>query len=140
MLSLTLNTNEVKNAAGTGVNFRHLRYGEGREHIYHEVDESPALEHRLTIKHSDTGKGVLQRRRSMYRFDKSVVSTVDTSRIVTASSIHILDLPVGAMLVQTEFANVCAEGMSFLASLGASTTILYNCTGNGAAILLSGEH
>jgi hypothetical protein len=28
--------------------------------------------------------------------------------------------------------------MSFGASLGASTTILYDCTGNGAVVLLNG--
>jgi hypothetical protein len=36
-------------------------------------------------------------------------------------------------------ANVVANVMSFAASLGASTTILYDCTGNGAVTLLSGQ-
>jgi hypothetical protein len=49
-----------------------------------------------------------------------------------------LDIPVGDIADFSETKNVLAELLSFCASLGASTTILYDCTGNGAATLING--
>lgn len=66
------------------------------------------------------------------------MSTVDSTLPVVISAYAVLDSPVGALVANTEPTNVVAELMSFLASLGASTTILYDGTGNGAAALLSG--
>jgi hypothetical protein len=66
------------------------------------------------------------------------MSTVDTSLPVTVSAYVVLDAPVGALTANTEVANVVAELMSFLASTGADTTIKFDCTGNGASLLLSG--
>jgi hypothetical protein len=63
---------------------------------------------------------------------------VDATKLVTVSAYAVLDAPVGALIANTEMANTLAELMSFLASLGASTTILYDGTGNGAATLLNG--
>jgi hypothetical protein len=42
------------------------------------------------------------------------------------------------MSAQTEAANVMAELMSFCATTGAATTVLFDGTGNGAATLLNG--
>jgi len=137
MLSNTLNTNEIKNSAGTEVEFQHLDQ-DGRSHEYAQIGESPALQHRLKIQHLETGTGTNKRRRSVVRFDKTIMSTVDTALPVTVSAYTVLDAPVGALLANTEMAHVLAELMSFTASLGASTTILYDGTGNGAAALLSG--
>lgn len=138
-LSNTLVTNEIKNAAGTEVEFQRL--GDGpteRSTVFAQVSESPSLPHRLNISHSESGSGVKKRRRSLIRFDKTVMSTVDATLPVTISAYVVLDAPVGAMAASTEFSNVIAELISFCASLGASTTILYDCTGNGAATLLNG--
>lgn len=137
MLSNTLNTNEIKNSAGTEVEFQHLDQ-DGRSHEFAQINEAPALQHRLKIQHLETGTGVNKRRRSVVRFDKTVMSTVDTALPVTISAYAVLDSPVGALLANTEMAHVLAELMSFCASLGASTTILYDGTGNGASCLLSG--
>jgi len=137
MLSNTLNTNEIKNAAGTEVEFSRLSTS-ARTTEFSQIAETPALPHRLLISHQESGVGLKKRRRSLVRFDKTIVSTVDLVTPVTISVYAVADIPVGGLLAITEAANVTAELMSFLASLGASTTILYDGTGNGAAALLSG--
>lgn len=137
MLPNTLNTNEVKNSAGTEVEFSRLSTGD-RNTEFSQITESPSLPHRLKIAHQESGVGLRKRRRSLVRFDKTVISTVDNITPVTISAYAVLDAPVGAMAANAEFANVLAELMSFLASIGASTTILYDCTGNGADALLKG--
>jgi hypothetical protein len=58
---------------------------------------------------------------------------------VTVSAYVVVDLPVGNLATFDEPKAVLAELMSFCASLGASTTILYDCTGNGAASLINGS-
>jgi len=137
MLSNTLNTNEIKNAAGTEVEFTH-RDAVGRVRTYQMISELPAFPHRLTIRHDEVGSGLRLVRRSLVRFDKTIISTVDNITPVVVSAYQNLIIPVGAIIAQTEAANVLAECMSFCASLGASTTILYDGTGNGAAALLNG--
>lgn len=138
MLSNTLNTNEIKNAAGVEVEFQHLE-GEGRSRTFSQIAETYSLPHRLKISHLETGKGLNQRRRSVVRFDKTIISPVDTVTPVTISAYIVADLPVGAMTTQAEAANVVAELLSFSASLGATSTILFDGTGNGATCLLSGS-
>jgi hypothetical protein len=138
-LSNTLNTNEIKNAAGVEVEFQRL--GDGptpRSTVFAQIAESPSLQHRLSIAHQEQGTLMKKRRRSLVRFDKTVVSTVDNVTPVTVSAYAVIDAPIGALLANTEITNVAAELMSFLASLGASTTILYDCTGNGAKVLVEG--
>lgn len=137
MLSNTLNTNEVKNSAGTEVEFSRLSTSD-RKTVFSQIAETPSLPHRLSIAHQETGSGMTQRRRSVVRFDKTVISGVDSITPVTISCYTVLDAPVGALDSSAEMANVLAEQMSFLASLGASTTILYDGTGNGAKSLLEG--
>jgi len=137
MLATTLNTNEVKNAAGTEVEFQSIRL-QDRTHEYAQITESPAFPHRLKVSHQESGKGLALRRRSVVRVDKTIASTVDATKQVTVSAYMVLDAPIGALTANTEMANALAEVMSFCASLGASTTILYDGTGNGAAALLTG--
>lgn len=138
-LSYTLVTNEIKNAAGTEVEFGRL--GDGptpRSAVHAQVSEAPALPHRLNIAHQEQGQGLKKRRRSVVRFDKTVTSTIDNSTPVTVSAYMVLDAPVGAMATSAEFSNVLAELMSFCATTGAATTVLFDCTGNGAKTLLEG--
>lgn len=137
MLTNTLNTNEIKNSAGTEIEFSRLSIAD-RSTVFAQVAESPASPHRLTISHQESGAGLNKRRRSVVRFDKTVVSTVDSATPVVISAYAVMDTPVGALIAATEPTHVLAELMSFLASLGASTTILYDGTGNGATVLLSG--
>jgi len=137
MLSNTLNTNEVKNSAGTEVEFSRLSTSD-RNTVFAQIAETPSLPHRLSIQHQETGTGIKRRRRSVVRFDKTTLSGVDTVTPITTSGYCVLDFPVGGASSSAEAANVLAELMSFMASLGASTTILYDGTGNGAKSLLEG--
>lgn len=139
MLANTLNTNEIKNSAGTEVEFSRLSSGPGRETVFKQITELPYTPNRLSVKHQETGSGMNLRRRSLVRFDKTIISAVDSVTPVTISAYAVLDSPVGALTTNAEPAHVMAQLMSFLASLGASTTILYDGTGNGAATLLNGD-
>lgn len=137
MLANTLNTNEVKNAAGTEIEFQRLKT-EGRTTVFAQIAETMSKQHRLTISHLETGIGLKARRRSLIRIDKTSTSDVDLVTPITDSCYIVGDFAVGAHNATTEPANVVAELLSFCASLGASTTILYDCTGNGARELLQG--
>jgi len=139
MLSDTLVTNEIKNSAGTEVEFRRIDTGPGRKTVLAQVAEAPSAQHRLTVQHQEIGTGLKKRRRSNVRFDKTVISSVDSSTPVVITSSIVLDSPVGALTTSAEMAHVLAELVSFVASLGASTTILYDGTGNGALCLLNGD-
>jgi len=135
MLPNTLNTNEVKNSGGTEIEFARESTSD-RKLTFVPSTMVPNLPHRLTVSHLETGKGSALRRRSLVRFDKTVAG-VSTSPVVI-SAYAVLDVPVGDLAVLTEPTHVMAELMSFLASTGASTTILYDGSGNGADALLKG--
>jgi len=137
MLSNTLNTNEIKNSAGTEVEFSRLSVGD-RKTEFAQISETPSRPHRLNIAHQETGAGIKKVRRSVVRFDKTVMSDVDATLPVVCSAYCVVVTPVGALTTNAEPANTVAELISFMASLGASTTILYDGTGNGAAACLSG--
>jgi len=136
MLSNTLDSNEVKNAANSEVEFQALSIGD-RQRVYGQVSETPSAPHRLSVKHTETGLGIKHRRRSLIRVDKTVISSVDNVTPVTASAYIVLDAPVGALTAATELANVLAELGSFVYTTDGAT-LLHNGTGNGAAALLTG--
>jgi hypothetical protein len=135
MLSNTLVTNEIKDASAAEVEFQRISTN-GRSTEYAQITETPIAPHRLKISHLESGTGAAKRRRSVVRFDKTVTGADNLP--VTISAYTVLDIPVGDVATYTETKNVLAELMSFCASLGASTTILYDCTGNGAVCLTSG--
>lgn len=137
MLSNTLNTNEIKNSAGTEVEFSRLSTSD-RQTVFAQISETPSAPHRMTIGHQESGSGMKQRRRSVIRFDKTVISGVDSVTPITVSAYAVLDFPIGASTSSAEAANVLAELMSFLATTGAATTVLFDGTGNGATALLTG--
>lgn len=137
MLTNTLNTNEIKNSAGTEVEFTRLSIGD-RTTVFAAVAETPSKPNRLSIQHSESGTGINRRRRSVVRFDKTDSGQIDTTESMRASAYVVLDAPIGQLTSTALPADTLAQLMSFCASLGASTTILYDGTGNGAAALLSG--
>lgn len=137
MLSNTLNTNEVKQRAGTAISFSRLSTS-ARSTEFALVSEAPSLPHRLKIAHQEIGVGLKKRRRSVVRFEKTVISDVDNVTPCTCIAQLTLDAPVGAQATSNNMADVVAEILSFCASLGASTTILYDGTGNGANALING--
>lgn len=134
----TLNTNEVKNAAGTEVEFQSLGGEQNRTREFAAISEAPALKHRITVKHSETGIGIRRRRKSAIRVDKTVVSTVDSVTPVVVSALIWLDSPVGALLASTEMANVLAELGSFTFLDGTGNTFLYAGSGVGSQALITG--
>jgi len=138
MLSNTLNTNEVKNASGAEVEFQHLSQ-EARTRSFAQIAEVPSRPHRLSIAHREVGAGFKLTRQSKVGFTKTVISDVDNVTPVTITCNVTMNIPVGAMGAITEAANVLAEALSFCASDGTSTTILYAGTGNGASALLNGS-
>jgi hypothetical protein len=135
MLSNTLNTNEVKNAAGTEVEFNAIATLD-RSKTFAQISESYAAPHRLKVSHQESGSGSRTRRRSVVRIDKTVtgVSLVP----VTVSAYIVCDIPVGDLAATTEATNVLAEVLSFCATTGAGTTVLFDCSGTGASALISG--
>jgi hypothetical protein len=138
MLSNSLVTNEVKNSAGTEVEFSRLSTLD-RATTFSKVAEVPSLPLRLAISHQESGNGIKLVRRSVVRFDKTIVSEVDNITPVTISAYAVMVIPVGHLDTLAEPAHVHAHLISFLASLGASTTILYDGTGNGGVCLLNGS-
>lgn len=136
MLPTTLNTNEIKDAAGTEIQFIRDASGPGSKLTFRKEGESPNLKHRLTISHSETGAGAARRRRSLVRFDKDIEGVSGVTRAVSCYAV--MDAPVGDISATTELAAIMANLNSFLSSLGATTTILYDGTGNGATCLIAG--
>lgn len=135
MLPANLVTNEVKNAAGTEEEFLRLLQSE-RKLIFAKFGEVPNLPHRITVSHQETGTGVATRRRSVVRVDKTIAGSSTDPRVVSAYLV--CDIPVGDIAAYTEPKAVLANLISLVASLGASTTILYDCTGYGADSLING--
>lgn len=133
-----LNTNEVKNSAGTEVEFLHNSLGPGRGRIFAQSGETPSLLHRLSINHQELGVGVKRIRRSVCRVDKYFMSTVDATLPVVCSAYNVMVVPIGAITALTEPTNVLAELGSFMFLDGTGTTLLFNGTGLGSECLLNG--
>jgi len=138
MLTDTLNTNEIKDTAGTEQEFGRLSVND-RDTEFSLLTETPALPHRLSIKHTELGSGLNKRRRSVVRIDKVVAGQVDTDTPVKISSYVVMDIPIGNLTAYTEAKNTLANLLSFCASDGATTTILFDCSGNGASSLINGS-
>jgi len=137
MLPTTLNTNEVKNSAGVEQEFSRLSQSD-RQLVFSLATEPPNAPHRITVSHQETGSGLGRRRRSLVRIDKTVFGTVDTTKAEKISAYVVLDSPVGNLGTTAELANVIANLLSLCASTGATTTILYDGSGYGAAALING--
>jgi len=137
MLSNTLNTNEVKGHDAAEVELQRIDTL-GRSTVFAKIAETPSAQHRLTIKHQETGAGSKLRRRSLIRVDVTSISTVDSVTPVTTSAYLVLDAPVGALLADTEMKRVLAELGSFCYTLTGTATFLYDGTGNGCQALLTG--
>jgi hypothetical protein len=135
MIPANLTTNEVKNAAGTEEEFLR-QYTAERKLIFAKSGELPNLPHRLTISHVESGAGVDLVRRSLIRIDKTILGVSGVPR--TISTYEVTVIPVGDLAAYTEVKNAKANLMSFTASQGATTTILYDCTGYGADAATNG--
>lgn len=135
-LATVLNTNEIKNSAGTEVEFTR-KSAEGSTVVYAVTTEAPNREHRFKVQHQEIGAGVEEKRRSNIQFWKQITGASGTPRLVRWSLTG--ELPIGDIADYTEPKNVLAELMSFVASTGADSTIKFDCTGNGADALVNGN-
>lgn len=138
MLPTSLTTNEVKNEAGTEVEFQTRKLGPGNAHEYAKIGETPALPHRLIVSHAESGTGSRLIRRSLCRFDLSFLSETDLVTPCVVSGYTVLVLPVGHITTATYPNRVMANLNSFLATTGAATTVLFDGTGTGTAALRDG--
>jgi len=136
MLANTLNTNEVRDASATEVEFTRLSTKD-RSTEYAQISETPSCPHRLSIRHQEIGVGLKKRRRSSVMVDLTSISTVDNVTPVKTLAYNVLDAPVGAITTMAVPTKALAELGSFTFTLGTST-FLYDGTGNGATALLSG--
>lgn len=139
MIATTLVTNEIKNAAGTEEEFQRLGQGTTeRSSLFARVGEQPALQHRMTISHNESGSGSDRRRRSVLRFDKTVTGQIDITKLMKGSAYIVLDRPIGQETTDALVKDLLANLMSLSATTGAATTVLFDCTGIGASNLISG--
>jgi len=136
MLTNTLNTNEVKDRAGTEVEFTRLSTDK-RATEFAQITETPSLPHRLVISHAETGTGSKRVRRSLVRVDKTILGTDGTP--VTSSAYSVVVIPIGNLSAYDVSKDALAELMSFCSTTGAATTVLFDCTGNGASALINGS-
>jgi hypothetical protein len=137
-LPTNLTTNEVKDAAGAEIEFNRFDSGQPRKIVFAKVGESPAYEHRLEVAHSEAGTGLKRRRRSRLAVRIAHLSNVDNLTPVFTLGYVILDSPVGAITDLTIPTKCMANIMSFSATTGAATTVLFDCTGYGASALVNG--
>jgi uncharacterized protein (DUF736 family) len=137
MLPTTLNTNEVKDSSGTEIEFSRLSTLD-RKLVFNESVEAPNAPHRITVEHREVGSGLSRRRQSRILIEKSITGQVDDAVTEKISANLAVNAPIGNMTAVAELANVIAEMLSFCATTGSGTTVLFDGSGNGAAALING--
>lgn len=135
-LPVVLNTNEVKNAAGTEVEFTRSG-GQGMTVEYTQINAPPNRDHLIRLANQVLGTGEEERRRSNLKITKEVTGVSGKVRTIIWSLT--MDIPIGDIADYTEPKNVMAEGLSFCATTGAATTVLFDCTGYGADAIVNGR-
>lgn len=136
MLPQTLVTNEVKDSAGIEQEFGRL-YDSERKVVFAKVGEAPNLHQRITVQHSESGAGIDRVRRSNQTTDYEVTGVSGTKRTIKVSTT--VTSPDGDLTSFAPVTTAMAYHQSFLASRGATTTILYDGTGCGAEALINGS-
>lgn len=136
MLPTSLNTNEIKNAAGTEVEFGR-QFTEGRKTVFEVSPKVPNRPHLITVQHSTSGKGSMLRRRSNVTVSKDI-DGADTSVTYIRVSCT-LDIPEGNIADLDDVKDVMAELISGLASTGADTVVKFDCSGTLTQPLLNGS-
>lgn len=136
MLNNTLNTNEIKNTAGTAQIFERVRLGPGNTTQFKLSAETLGNPYRLDVKHERVGKGQDERRRSAIIFSATDEDVADGTKYQTRCTLTI-DQPTGRADDNTTLAILIANMLSFCATTGAGTTVLFDGSGNGAKVLLN---
>lgn len=138
MLSDLLNTNEIKNYSGTEVEFSRWTIGPTSTE-FRAISANPSLTPILRIGHTESGKGIDRVRRSVVRFDYPAIGMVDTTKTCMSSAYCVGVVPIGQLTDINYPKMPLAMLMSFLATTGAATTVLFDGTGNGAKVILEGS-
>jgi len=137
MLSTNLTTNEVKDSTGAEVEF--LRQSvSARSLVFAMSGESPSHPRRITVSHSEIGGGLKKRRRSVVRVDYTISGGIDSTVAVVHSAYIVMDIPIGNIGDYNEAKHALAYLLSLCATTGAASTVLFDCTGNGANALIQG--
>lgn len=136
-----LTTNQVKDAAGVEVEFARRSIASGTlPSEFRAVAEAPAYKQQMLVSHQESGSGIDKRRRSVIRFNLESASELDATVTASDSCYVVLDAAIGKHNTTAAQKKVLAHLMSFLATTGAGTAVLFDCTGTGAAALLSGDN
>jgi hypothetical protein len=136
-LPANLVTNEVKDRAGTEVEFL-FREEVGRSREYMKSGEVPSLPYRLKVQHREVGKGASLIRQSNVTILGTLLSQVDLITPVQVRESRTLYVPQGHLTDLNVVKDIAAFMNSFCATLGAGTTVLYDGTGYGSAALING--
>jgi len=143
MLPTQLNTNEVKNAAGTEVEFVRLGPIEGRPLSveFSKSGELPAYPIRLFASHEFIGEGRSRRRRTVtgVNYTVSGAHLVDATIATIQKSYTVTDTPIGNLASMAAPQDAMAFLISMLASRGVDATIKYDGTGCFAEVHLGGN-
>lgn len=132
----TLVTNEVKDSAAAEVELARISTL-GRTFEYAKVAETPNLPVRIAGAHKETGSGSKLRRSSMIQV-LITSAGVDGTPVQTKARV-VLDTPVGNVSSATPAKDALAM-VGSLCFTAATSTFLYDGTGNGAKVLLNGEN
>lgn len=135
MLPTSLNTNEIKNAAGVEVEFER-QFTEGRKTVFEKKNKVPNRPHLITVQHSTSGKAAALRRRSNVTTSQDVDGADANVTFIRVSTT--VDIPEGNLSNLDAVKDVLANHISGLASTGADTVVKFDCTGTLAQSLLNG--
>jgi len=135
MLNNTLNTNEVKDRAGVEIELERRSTGPGTVTEFKKLNESAGLPVRLSIKHETSGTGTKTIRRSVVE----AINTVENSDGEKVTSIARLSVvhPTGLADDFNGLKDALAMILSFCATTGVGTTVLFDGSGNGALALIN---
>jgi hypothetical protein len=135
MLPLNLTTNEVKNSAGTEVEFDRQE-ANGRLVKYTKKGAPPNLDNTISVSHTVLGTGVDERRRTAILGYLEVTGASGVKRIIRVN--HTYDIPIGDIANYTDVITLDAQVGSFTYLDGTGTTFLFAGTGVGASAAVNG--
>jgi len=134
MLSNTLVTNEIKDRSGAEVEFERISVNDETT-TFKQVAEDIANPNRLAIKHQTNGTGPDRVRRSLVRFDKTITTSV--GKKATVSAYCTVVIPVGVLENTNAVKDAVAQLLSFMATTGSGTAVLFDGSGNGASVIIN---
>jgi hypothetical protein len=136
-LETNLTDSEVLDSSSAELEFNHVRT-EGAKRFLTVAGGNPSLPYDLTFGHQVIGAGINKRRRSMVRFDRSLIGEVDSDVVVVGSMYTVADIPIGNLDSYTEMISLLANLASILATAKGGATLAIDGTSPGADVLING--